>query len=115
MGRVAKFYESQQTNLKPNNISGEEANRLIGNPLSLEASDNTSVAHLFGIGKLVSVTPDDTGKIPTKGILVAVDHQKILIDVTRKDGSVPSRSCRVCFPRLGFVITPEANGAASRI
>ncbi|EGG04834.1 uncharacterized protein MELLADRAFT_88550 [Melampsora larici-populina 98AG31] len=104
MMRVEKYHESQQRSSPCTKITGQRANELIGTP-PLQSLSSSSDARLFGLGTDVAVVPEDSGKIPTYGKLVGIDRQRILLDVQRRDGS--GRSCRVCFPRLGFLILPH--------
>ncbi|KAH9816829.1 hypothetical protein DFH28DRAFT_192410 [Melampsora americana] len=114
MMRVEKYYDSQKNSAPCTKITGQEANQLIGTPPPPPQPVTTSSdAQLFGIGTEVEVVPDDSGKIPTYGKLVGIDRQRILLDVQRRDGS--GASCRVCFPRLGFLIVPcDSNQTSKR-
>ncbi|KAG0147586.1 hypothetical protein CROQUDRAFT_91294 [Cronartium quercuum f. sp. fusiforme G11] len=105
MDRVEKYHKSQIVQVTK--ITGQEANKLIGAPPAPPASTNSTDGHLFGIGTQVMVVPDDVGKIPTYGTLVGLDREKILLDVQRRDSSDPLQACRVCFPRIGFLIVPQ--------
>ncbi|RUS19294.1 hypothetical protein BC937DRAFT_87715, partial [Endogone sp. FLAS-F59071] len=59
---------------------------------------------LFRSGQRVSVVPTDYGKIPVKGTLVKMDEAEIVV---RNEGEgVP---VHIHFPRIGFVVSPEAN------
>jgi glutathione S-transferase len=53
-------------------------------------------------GQTVSVTPDDTGKVPVKGVLVGLDADRISIG--RNDPRVGD--VVVHFPRAGFILQP---------
>lgn len=53
-------------------------------------------------GQPVSVTPDDTGRDPTVGTLVALDHQTIVI---RREAP-ECGAVHVHFPRAGFILVP---------
>lgn len=59
---------------------------------------------LFRSRQRVSVVPADYGKTPVKGALVKIDEAEIVV---RNDGEgVP---VHIHFPRVGFVVSPEAN------
>jgi glutathione S-transferase len=53
-------------------------------------------------GSLVSVTPDDTGRDPTTGELVALDDQSVTI----RRASPETGAVHVHFPRAGFILVP---------
>jgi glutathione S-transferase len=53
-------------------------------------------------GQTVSVTPDDTGKVPVSGTLVGLTNDRVSIG--RHDEQVGD--VVVHFPRAGFIITP---------
>jgi glutathione S-transferase len=53
-------------------------------------------------GQSVSITPDDTGKVPVSGALVGLTNDRVSIG--RHDEQVGD--VVVHFPRAGFVITP---------
>lgn len=55
-------------------------------------------------GQRVSVTPDDTGRDPTIGELVALDAQTVVI---RREAP-ECGAVHVHFPRAGFVLVPAA-------
>ncbi|WP_428249343.1 glutathione S-transferase family protein [Ferrovibrio sp.] len=67
-----------------------EARGVAANALGLQA------------GQRVSVTPDDTGRDPTVGDLVALDAQTIVI---RREAP-ESGAVHVHFPRAGFILVP---------
>ena len=52
-------------------------------------------------GQTVSVTPDDTGKVPVSGVLIGLTTDRVSIG--RHDEQVGN--VVVHFPRAGFVIT----------
>jgi glutathione S-transferase-like protein len=53
-------------------------------------------------GRKVSVTPDDTGKVPVEGVLVGLTPDRVSIQ--RSDPRVGD--VVVHFPRAGFVVVP---------
>jgi glutathione S-transferase len=53
-------------------------------------------------GQSISITPDDTGKVPVTGTLVGLTNQRI--SIIRSDERVGD--VIVHFPRAGFVVTP---------
>lgn len=59
-------------------------------------------------GTRVTVTPDDTGKVPTTGVLVAADAQEIVI---RREHELTG-PVHVHFPRAGFETIPAADSKA---
>jgi hypothetical protein len=52
-------------------------------------------------GQTISITPDDTGKVPVTGVLVGLAPDRISIQ--RSDARV--RDVVVHFPRAGFTVT----------
>ncbi|GJJ08252.1 hypothetical protein Clacol_002462 [Clathrus columnatus] len=94
-------------------VSGEEAAKEI---LSSEFEDLSYVgfdevdAKRLGLTRemLVAICPDDTGlDVPTSGKLLALNKTHVVIEVVNPDDS--SKSVRVHFPRLGYVIQPVSN------
>ncbi|KAI8453042.1 hypothetical protein BY996DRAFT_6414978 [Phakopsora pachyrhizi] len=91
-------------------ISADEANRKISERGELQNDLKDKIAKgplttdekIYGLGEEVKVVPDDTGKVATIGRLIEIDTRSIILLVERRDGT--GRSCRVCFPRLGFKI-----------
>ncbi|TID18907.1 hypothetical protein E6O75_ATG06028 [Venturia nashicola] len=60
-------------------------------------------------GAKVSVAPDDTGRNnPTLGTLLAISPEEVIIEPQELDGSAPLVNARIHFPRLGFVVKPQA-------
>lgn len=57
----------------------------------------------FSLGKAVQVTPDDSGRVPQKGKLVALNTERSVLEVANAEGKL----VRVHFPRLGFGIGKE--------
>ena len=53
-------------------------------------------------GQTISVTPDDTGKIPVSGVLVGLTNDRI--SIRRHDER--TGDVVVHFPRAGFIVTP---------
>jgi hypothetical protein len=53
------------------------------------------------IDQEVEVTPDDSGRIPQKGILVALNPERSVLQVSNVKGD----RVRVHFPRLGFGVS----------
>lgn len=62
---------------------------------------STGLGGWLALNEVVDITPDDTGRIPQRGTLVALGRERAVIDVVSQGGQV-----RVHFPRLGFVIAP---------
>ena len=65
---------------------------------SVDAADPSGLT----AGRTVSVTPDDTGKVPVSGVLVGLTNDRISIQ--RHDERVGDVA--VHFPRAGFIVTP---------
>jgi glutathione S-transferase len=65
---------------------------------SVDANDPSGLK----AGQSVSVTPDDTGRVPVSGTLVGLTNDRI--SIRRHDERVGD--VVVHFPRAGFVITP---------
>ncbi|GBE80047.1 hypothetical protein SCP_0212490 [Sparassis crispa] len=87
------------------NITGEQAAKLIGSSpcedVSIVGFDNVEAAHLgVKLGEDVSIEPQDTGKIPTIGKLVALNREEAVIETRGTTGAV----IRCHFPRLNFSI-----------
>ncbi|OCH88277.1 hypothetical protein OBBRIDRAFT_889230 [Obba rivulosa] len=55
-------------------------------------------------GEIVSIIPDDNGKVPTVGKLVALNREEAVIEVTGSSGSLAY--CH--FPRIAFTIQSES-------
>ena len=57
------------------------------------------------IGKHVSVTPDDTGKVSVGGVLVEMNAHEVVV---RCSGEWEGKkvNTNVHFPRLGFIVEP---------
>jgi glutathione S-transferase len=53
-------------------------------------------------GQSISITPDDTGKVPVTGTLVGLTNERI--SIIRSDEKVGD--VIVHFPRAGFAVTP---------
>ena len=53
-------------------------------------------------GQTISVTPDDTGKVPVSGVLVGLTNDRV--SIRRHDERVGDVA--VHFPRAGFILTP---------
>ena len=68
-------------------------------PLALDAEEPLLVAGWVKLGGLVEVTPDDTGRVPQRGTLLALNAAESVLGVQGQGGIV-----RVHFPRLGFGI-----------
>ena len=66
--------------------------------LLLDRQEPLLVAGWFSIGDEVEVTPNDTGRVPQKGKLVAVNAERSVIEVKGDEG----RTVRVHAPRIGF-------------
>jgi hypothetical protein len=62
-------------------------------------------ANKLKVGDAVSVTPTDTGKVDTQGILLGADDRVVVIEVEGEAGKL-----RVHFPRLGFRVA-KVSGA----
>lgn len=88
-----------------------------GNPTEIAAADALDVAKTatpeattvdrddpsgLRAGQTISVTPDDTGKVPVSGELVGLTNDRV--SIRRHDERVGE--VVVHFPRAGFVITP---------
>ena len=88
-----------------------------GNPTEMSAADALAVANAakpaacsvdaadpsgLKAGQKISVTPDDTGKVPVTGALVGLTPDRISIG--RSDERVGD--IVVHFPRAGFIVTP---------
>jgi glutathione S-transferase len=69
-------------------------------PEPVTAADDTDEPSGRKPGAPVTVTPDDTGKVPVKGVLVASNAQEIII--ARHDPQVGT--VHVHFPRAGYVV-----------
>ncbi len=86
-------------------MSGAEALALAlaAEPL---ADTHGVAANALGLqaGQMVSVTPDDTGRDPTIGALVALDQQSVTI---RREAP-ECGAVHVHFPRAGFILVPAA-------
>jgi glutathione S-transferase len=54
------------------------------------------------VGQKISVTPDDTGKVPVEGVLVGLSADRV--SVARNDPRVGEAV--VHFPRAGFIVVP---------
>ena len=65
---------------------------------SVDAADPSGLK----AGQKISVTPDDTGKVPVTGALVGLTPDRISIG--RSDERVGD--IVVHFPRAGFIVTP---------
>ena len=65
---------------------------------SVDANDPSGLK----AGQTISVTPDDTGKVPVSGALVGLTNDRI--SIKRHDEQVGD--VVVHFPRAGFIITP---------
>ncbi len=65
---------------------------------SVDAADPSGLK----AGQAISVTPDDTGKVPVSGVLVGLTNDRV--SIRRHDEQVGE--VVVHFPRAGFVITP---------
>jgi glutathione S-transferase len=67
-------------------------------PCSVDAADPSGLK----VGQKISVTPDDTGKVPVTGALVGLTPDRISIGRSdERAGDVV-----VHFPRAGFIVTP---------
>lgn len=92
---------------KPTLLAASDAAALIHRsvPNEVEAKKNDEEPLLVArggwleVGGEVEVTPDDTGKVPQRGVLVALNAEQVVLEV-RGEGGV----CRVHAPRLGFTI-----------
>jgi glutathione S-transferase len=88
-----------------------------GKPTEMSAADALAVAQAatpeaakvddkdpsgLKAGQKISVTPDDTGKVPVTGTLVGLSNERI--SIIRSDERVGD--VVVHFPRAGFIITP---------
>ena len=90
------------SDLKPVEMTGAEAlavaKAATPEPTKVDAGDPSGLK----AGQRVSVTPDDTGKVPVSGTLVGLTGDRI--SVSRSDAQVGD--VVVHFPRAGFVIQP---------
>jgi glutathione S-transferase len=88
-----------------------------GNPTEMNAADALAVAKAakpaacsvdaadpsgLKAGQKISITPDDTGKVPVTGTLVGLTPDRI--SISRNDERVGE--IVVHFPRAGFIVTP---------
>lgn len=65
---------------------------------SVDANDPSGLK----AGQTISVTPDDTGKVPVSGVLVGLTNDRISI----KRHGEQTGDVVVHFPRAGFIVTP---------
>ncbi|MDB5486328.1 MAG: glutathione S-transferase family protein [Reyranella sp.] len=65
---------------------------------SVDAADPSGLK----AGQTISVTPDDTGKVPVSGVLVGLTNDRISI----KRHDERTGDVVVHFPRAGFIVTP---------
>lgn len=65
---------------------------------SVDAADPSGLK----VGQTISVTPDDTGKVPVNGVLVGLTNDRISI----KRHDERTGDVVVHFPRAGFIVTP---------
>ncbi|KII84631.1 hypothetical protein PLICRDRAFT_701789 [Plicaturopsis crispa FD-325 SS-3] len=110
--RMAKYLADRRaSNAAPfTEISGDEAASLIFSApapapfVAGELPQDAIFAQATGLrlGDRVHVVPDDTGKVPTEGVLAHVDLDEVVIEVERKGAG---GSTRVHFPRGGFVVS----------
>ncbi|POW07476.1 hypothetical protein PSTT_08271 [Puccinia striiformis] len=109
------YQESNKADAPSTRITGKEASQMIPEPPKIDAElqSKTDDEKLFGLGNQVAVVPDDSGKVPTIGRLVAIDGSTISIIVKRREES--GRDCKVCFPRLGYNVLPASLAKASKI
>ncbi|KAI9609846.1 hypothetical protein H4Q26_006835 [Puccinia striiformis f. sp. tritici PST-130] len=109
------YQESNKADAPSTRITGKEASQMIPEPPKIDAElqPKTDDEKLFGLGNQVAVVPDDSGKVPTIGRLVAIDGSTISIIVKRREES--GRDCKVCFPRLGYNVLPASLAKASKI
>jgi glutathione S-transferase len=87
---------------KPSEMTGAEAlavaKAATPEPAKVDADDPSGLK----AGQRISVTPDDTGKVPVTGTLVGLTCDRI--SVSRSDAQVGD--VVVHFPRAGFLIQP---------
>lgn len=98
-------------------LTSLEAARLIhaAQPISIVSDQQEPLFHSTGLGGWLSlgsnveVTPDDSGRVPQKGQLIALNPERTVIEVTSSQGT----KARVHFPRLGFAVTVAKKAKAS--
>jgi len=109
MDRMATLIAQKEKALNIRKITSDDAVKVI---VSSAPEDIASIVGFDAVaasglsvqkGDSVLVAPDDTGKIPTKGKLVALSRGEVVIETVGENGA----SVRVHFPRLGYSITPE--------
>ncbi|KAH9927203.1 uncharacterized protein BXZ73DRAFT_102789 [Epithele typhae] len=90
-------------------VSGERAAEIITSSAFEDLSgigfDETEGTRLgVQLSQLVSVTPDDNGKVPTVGRLLALNKEQVVIETEGSAGTV-----RCHFPRIYYVVQPAAS------
>ena len=70
-------------------------------PTTLSIDPSWATAHKLNLGDAVELTPDDTGRVPQKGVLAGVSLTEFALDVTAPNG----KTVRVHAPRLGFSVS----------
>ncbi|KAG0059732.1 hypothetical protein BGZ92_006869, partial [Podila epicladia] len=91
-------------------LSGEEALEVAKNAsMSVYEPTRESVHPLEKrqVGELVTVSPNDYGKVPIKGTIVEISHRRVAI---RPEALASHSDIRVVmhFPRNGYIILPVA-------
>ncbi|KAK4705987.1 hypothetical protein P7C70_g219, partial [Phenoliferia sp. Uapishka_3] len=102
---IKTFKNSHPTKGIPQRLSPEDAARIIHATLpderesKVEEEEPLIREKWLRLGSEVEVTPDDSGKVPQKGTLVALNSEQSVIEVVASGGK-----CRIHAPRLGFTI-----------
>lgn len=88
-------------------ISNEEAAKIIysykpnESQAKIDSNEPLVVAGWLKLGGEAEVIPDDTGKVGTRGILIAMNRDRSVIEVKGDSG----KTCRVIAPKLGFNVS----------
>jgi hypothetical protein len=82
----------------------EDALSKLSQANSSDFNVNSDYSRWLGVrqGDQVTVTPEDTGHIPTIGELIGLDDEEVVIRAAKQPGSPVT----IHFPRLGFIIEP---------
>ncbi len=102
--RITEWSERMKAIGSGNSTEISSADALVVAKAATPAATTVAAADPSGLkaGQTISVTPDDTGKIPVSGVLVGLTNDRI--SIRRHDER--TGDVVVHFPRAGFIVTP---------
>lgn len=111
---------ASKTAPKPENISAEEAAQIVLGSArvkniipTVDKNEPMVAAGWLQEGARVSVTPNDTGRVPQVGTLVGLNDETTSVRVNPVGNN--KASCIAHFPRLGYTVKAEKQPKSARL